>query len=268
MNDSANLWQSKKVIAVTVVLLVILSALSAVKTIGGLMNLTYIGREAGIQDTIVVSGDGEAFAKPDIATFSFTIEESAKVVSDAQTAVEAKTKKAIEAMVKGGVAEKDIKTSSYSIYPKYEYQQVICTQWSCPPQSSPKIEGYTVSESFEIKVRDISKAGDLLSVAGAIGVMNLSGLTFDIDKKDSIQSQARSEAINKAEAKAKELAKELGVSLGRVVSFSESGSYPPIYYAKNSAYGMGGDAESSPGVSVSAGETRIVSNVTITYEIH
>lgn len=266
MNDSVNIWQSSKVQSAVFGLLIVLIALSAVRTLGELKGFSYIGREAGVQDTIIVSGDGESFAKPDIATFSFSIEESALVVADAQAAVEAKVKKANDVLKKGGVAEKDIKTSSYNIYPKYKYQPVICTQWSCPPQGAPEIDGYTVSQTFEIKVRDIAKAGDLLSAVGAVGVMNLSGLTFDIDEKDEIQSEARKEAIKKAEAKAEELASQLGVSLGRVVSFSESGSYPPIYYAKE-AYGMGGAADNQATVSVSPGETRIVSNVTITYEI-
>ena len=67
---------------------------------------------------------------------------------------------------------------------------------------------------------------------------------------------------------AKELASQLGVTLVRIVSFSENGSYPPIYYDKMglSAAGGRGGAEATS-VSVAPGETRIVSNVTITYEI-
>ena len=80
------------------------------------------------------------------------------------------------------------------------------------------------------------------------------------------KAEARKEAIVNAQSKAETLAKDLGVTLVRITSFSESGNYPgPIYYAKSTeAFGMGGD-NSAP--EVPSGENRIVSNVTLTYEI-
>lgn len=220
------------------------------------------------QNIITVSGEGEAFAKPDTATFTFTVEETALVVADAQKKADDKIKKALDFLKKNDIEEKDTKTISYQIYPKYEYEQVVCTQWSCPPPGTPKIVGYNVSQTIEVKIRDIAKAGDLLSGIGEVGVMNLSGLNFTIDDEDELQASARQEAIDKAQEKAKVLAKQLGVKLVRIVNFSESGSYPPIYYTKYDTAsiegrgGMGGEA-----VAIAPGETRIVSNVTITYEI-
>ncbi|MDO8492435.1 MAG: SIMPL domain-containing protein [bacterium] len=232
----------------------------------------YIGRDVPAQSTISVTGEGEIFAKPDVATFNFTISEDGKTVAEAQKSATQKTNTAIELVKKGGVAEKDIKTTSYNISPKYEYyyQPQIMTPCStdyCPPQpvKNPKIVGYTVSQSVEVKVRKIETAGDLLSSIGSVGVQNISGLNFSIDNEEKVKADAREKAIKQAQDKADVLASQLDVSLVRVLNFSEGGNYP-IYYAK--ALGMGGAVESSaPAPDVPAGENQIISNVTITYEI-
>ncbi len=266
MNENLNFWQSKKFGQFAIALVFIFVLFMMMKTVNEFKKSSYIGRDAVSQNVITVSGKGEAFAKPDTAMFSFSIESDAKIVSDAQKAVDEKTKKTIEFLNGVGVEEKDAKTISYQIYPNYEYASpVVCREWGCPPQKPPVISSYKVSQTIEVKVRDIVKAGELLSGIGAVGVTNLSGLNFSIDDEDALEAKARKEAIDKAETKAKELSKQLGVKIVRIVNFSESGSYPPVFYAKGasvSEYGIGGDS-----VSVPAGETRIVSNVTITYEI-
>ncbi len=267
MNENLNFWQSKKFGQFVTVLVFIAILFVGMKTVNEVKKSSYIGRDSISQNVITVSGEGEAFAKPDTATFSFTVEKEAKVVADAQNQSDETIKKTLEFLNKSGVEEKDTKTTSYQIYPNYEYSNpVICNQWGCPPQKSPVISGYKVSQTIEVKVRDIGKAGELLSGIGEIGVTNLSGLNFSIDDEDALQAKARKEAIDKAEKKAKELSKQLGVKIVRVMNFSESGSYPPIFYAKVAGEfgGMGGDSQA---VSVAPGETRVVSNVTITYEI-
>ena len=85
-----------------------------------------------------------------------------------------------------------------------------------------------------------------------------------------VQDQARDEAIADAKQKAEMLAKQLGVRLVRVVSYNDSGNYPQPMYARDMAYGMGGaENQSTKAVapSISIGENKVTSNVSITYEI-
>ena len=125
------------------------------------------------------------------------------------------------------------------------------------------LKGYQVSQSVTVKVRDIGRAGELLSGVGKNGATNVGGLMFSIDDEDAVRGEARTKAIADAKAKAKELGKELGVSLVRIVSFSENGNYSgPIMYATSMGKGGG---EGSP--EIPAGQNDIVSNVTVTYEI-
>ena len=47
---------------------------------------------------------------------------------------------------------------------------------------------------------------------------------------DAVKAEARGKAIVNAKEKAKVLAKSLGIDLVRIISFSDSNDYPPVYY--------------------------------------
>lgn len=221
--------------------------------------------------TISVIGKGEVFAKPDIATFSFTVgAKEADAVASQNKAGE--TMDAVLVYLKeSGIDEKDIKTSYYNLNPRYEYPQVTCTQWSCPPQGEPKLIGYEVSQSVSVKVRDTSKAGELVAGVGSKGAQNVSGLSFTIDDEDKLMAEAREAAIVDAREQAKALAANLGKTLGRMTGYwEEQGGYPM-------PYGIGGAmdmmksesamSEMSRPASIPTGENTITSQVNISYEI-
>ncbi len=227
----------------------------------------YVGSGVTATNTISVSGMGEVFAVHDMATFSVTVREEAKDVAQAQDAATAKAN-AIIAYLKGaGVAEKDIKTISYNVNPKYEYSQGVCTQYSCPP-SKQTLVGFEVYQSLEVKVQDPKKAGELLSGVGSQGASEVSGLSFTIEDEDALKADAREQAIAEAREKADQLAKQLGVSVVRVVGFYEdAGGYPMPYYAKGGVAMDAMSSERAVAPELPAGENKIISNVNITYEI-
>ena len=228
------------------------------------MGLRYIG--AGVQPTnvISVSGYGEAFGAADIATFSFSVVSEKSTVAAAQTDATNKINAITKYIKDAGVAEKDIQTTDYSVYPQYEYNQIVCVSYPCP-SGRQVLKGYQVRQTTTIKVRDLAKAGELLTGVGGKGATEMSGLQFTFDDPNKLQNDARGKAISDAKAKADQLAKQLGVSLVRVVSFNENGGgYPGPMYTK--AVGMGGDAvQSAPEISV--GQNKVSSSVSITYEI-
>ena len=218
------------------------------------------------QNTISVSGKGEIIAIPDIATVTFSVVEQADTVVDAQNKSTTKMNTALSVLKAKGVENKDIKTTDYNAYPRYEYQNQICTQYSCPPSGNQKIIGYEVSQSVAVKIRKIEDAGKILGAIGETGVSNISGLNFEVDNQDAKTREARKLAIDDARTQAKKLASDLGVRLGDIMSFNESGNYPiPMYYAKDTAMEMGGVGGSAP--QLPAGESKVTSNVTIVYEI-
>jgi uncharacterized protein YggE len=228
-----------------------------------------VGSGVTATNTINVQGEGDVSAVPDTATFTATIQEDAKEVKTAQDTATKKSNEVIAYLKKEGIDAKDIQTADYSVYPKYEYSQKVCVAGEMCPPGTQVLTGYTVSQTITVKVRDTSKAGDLLSGVGSRGISQVSGLNFTIDNEDALKAQARDKAIAQAKAKAEVLAKSLGVSLIRIVNFSEDTNgraYPVMYSAKADSMGMGGGV-AAPSPEIPTGENKITSNVSVTYEI-
>lgn len=258
-----NVWKAGYWAGVLLAVFLLLLSITQVKSIFN------IGDKSPATNMITVNGKGEKLIIPDIATFSFSVTETAKTVAEAQAQAATKSNAALDALKKQGIAEKDLKTTGYSINPHYEYTGGVCNQGGgiCTP-SKNTLTGYDVSQTVEVKIRDLKQAGAIFGSIGALEVQNVNGLSFTIDDIDSVKTDARSLAIDNAKMKAEKLAKELGVSLVRIVNFNDSSdSYYPYY-------GMGGDAMSAkvsaveaPVANIPTGEQKITSNVSISYEI-
>lgn len=216
-------------------------------------------------NTITVTGEGKSSATPNIAKISFTVQESAADVKSAQDAATKKTNDALAAVKALGVADKDVKTSGYSVSPQYAQTSpcpagVYCTR----PVTPNTITGYQVTQSVDVTVRDTSKAGDVLAKLGGLGVQNISGPNFTVDDDSGVMDEARANAIANARDKAKELAKELGVSLKEVVSYSEGGNtIYPMYKAAAGVSAM--DAASAPTLPTGTDDRTVT--VEVTYRI-
>lgn len=250
-------------IKVSVVAIGLLAVFLLSKTIGEIIK--WNTNDVFPAKTITVTADGEAIATSDIASFSFTINESADTSEDAQKNAEDKTDNALKYLKDNGVEDKDIKTEYYNINPKYE-SVAPCYAFDCPAPKN-KIVGYEVSEAIRVKVRDTDNAGKFLGELTKFGINNVSGLTFTIDDEDVLYTQARTDAITKAQDKARVLAKDLHVRLGDVISFSEDnqGNYPgPMY---DGGMGVSAMKAESSAVSLPKGENKYTTKVYVTYEL-
>ncbi len=262
--------ENHKVQKSIVIALMLLSLFLLAKFVAEVKAFRFIGSNPSSQSIISVSGKGEVVKIPDLATFSFSVTEESLVVSEAQTEAAKQINAILDYLKKNGVAEKDITTSGYNIYPRYEYgsDNSLYAQYQYEtqkPDGKQKLAAYVVTESITVKVRKLEDAGKLLAGIGEQGATNISGLTFDFDKRDELVKEARDKAITEARKEASKLAKSLGVSLVRIVSYSDGGYYPMYKTMAAEAYGRGGDASVAPSIPV--GEDKIISNVTITYEI-
>jgi len=259
----------KNLYKIALVFFVILSLFFVVKLLAEFKSYGMMGSDEA--NTITLSGHGEVSAVPDIANIYFTINKEGKTVKEAQDAVALVEKTSLDFLKNNNVAEKDIKTSSASFNPKYEYvysSQTLmpCTQYGCPSRPGKNvISGYEASESITVKIRNADNVGKIMQGLGGLNVTNLNGPNFAIDDEDALKTEARKKAINNAKEKAEILAKDLGVKLGRIASFSESGNYP-IMYAKTAMMDFVTSGTSTP-AEIPKGENIITSDVTITYEI-
>jgi uncharacterized protein YggE len=245
--------------------LILLAVFLGISSIGALLNLHYIGTGVTAANTISVSGHGESLAVPDIATFSFSIVSDKPTVAAAQADATAKINAVTDYLTGAGISKNDIQTSDYSVQPQYDYvNNTACSPGVyCP--GTQVLKGYEVSQSTTVKVRDTSKAGDLLTGVGSKGATQISSLQFTFDNPTAVQTDARTKAIADAKTKADALAQELGVSLVRVVSFNENGSTGgPV-----PMYAMASGASDSKAIApeISTGQNTVTDDVTVTYEI-
>ncbi|MFZ2522119.1 MAG: SIMPL domain-containing protein [Minisyncoccia bacterium] len=268
MYQSLNDLQKKRLFNSLLAVCILLAVFLGIKSLNALKENSYIGRGEYPANVISVTGTGEVLAVPDIGSFGFSVVEEGKTVKDAQDKSTKKINSVIDALKGLGIEEKDIKTDNYTFYPKYDYSVAqICTRDYCPP-GKQTLTGYEVNQSVTIKIRKTADAGLVLTKVGELGVTNATGLNFVIDDEEKVQDEAREKAIIDAKEKAKVLSKSLGVRLKKIVNFQEGGNYPVMYGGMMKLDSISANAEYAPTPpQVPVGENKVVSSVTITYEV-
>lgn len=208
-----------------------------------------------LTNTITVSGFGQAYGKPNVATVQLGAEAFNADPSKALAAANDAIAKITKALLAAGVAEADIQTQNFNLYS------------TTPPvepgkATDPAQRVYQAQITLTVKVRDIAKTGAVIDAGIQGGVTNIYGLTFGIDDTAKLESEARTKAIENARNRAAELAKALGVKLGDPIIIQEGLSNGAVPIA-DIAYGKGGGA----GAQVAEGQLSVGVNLTITFAI-
>lgn len=205
--------------------------------------------------TISVTGYGEAQGNPDIAQIMIGVNIINENVGDAVNEVNETIERITTSVVAMGVSETDIQTAAYTVWPEERYS---------PETGFPTGQRlFHVDSTIQLKVREVSRLGEILQAALQVGANNVYGISFGIDDPAPLTEQARLDAIEDARQRASQLADGLGASLGKPVLISE-GVVGPIIYAPVSIegkYGVGGGAPVTPG------QTTIGVQVQVTFEL-
>ena len=213
------------------------------------------GADGSITSGINVSGQGKVTGKPDTMTVSLGISLLRPTVDAATAEAAATATEIINALKGAGVAEDDIQTSNYSIYPEYDYSGTV-----------QRLLGYRVNNQVNVKIRNLETAGATIDAATAAGgdATVVSSLAFSIEDNSELLQMARTAAWADAEAKARQLAQLAGLELGSAISITESISYetPPIYYER--AMAGAADAATTP---IESGTQDVIINIQVTFRI-
>jgi uncharacterized protein YggE len=177
---------------------------------------------------ISVSGQGKVTGVPDTLTLDLGVAVLRDTVEAATSDAAALADAILAALTANGVAEADVQTSNYSIWPEWDYggdRQVL--------------RGYRVTNTVTVRIRDLDRAGEIIDAATAAGgdEVVVNGLAFSIEDNTELLELARANAWNDAEGKAQQLARLAGTSLGAPISIVESiGSSPsPVFYQREEA---------------------------------
>lgn len=186
---------------------VIVIALSA-PAIAGAQTASANG--AGAQ--IVTTGNGDAQVTPDRATIFIGVQSRAATASAAAADNARKQRAILDTLKAIGFAADQLSTANYNVSPEMVYPS--------GPGQSPRVTGYTVTNSVRVDVKRMEDVSKAIDAALAKGANEISSLQFYSSKADSARRVALAEAVANARADAEVLAKAAGGSLGPVIELS------------------------------------------------
>lgn len=201
-----------------------------------------------------VTGTGRVVVVPDIATINIGVRTEAEVVIDALEGNTAQANAISRVLQALGIAERDIQTSNFNVYPAERYDPM-----------TGQIEGryFVVENTVNVTVRDLSSLGEVLSAVVDAGANSIYGINFNIEDREAAIAEARKLAIEDARNKAEAIAGEAGVRLGDLMSINVYSSSAPFAYYDAKGAGFA-DAEAVP---VAAGTLTIIMECSMTYAI-
>lgn len=210
------------------------------------------------RNVVSVVGKGELSIKPDIVYLSIGVNTSAATAEEAQKANGAKITK-LTALLKNtwGIADKDIQSTQFYVQPNYVYNE----------KEGQQVKGYNAQHTLQVSYRDLTKVGQLLDAASAAGANNIGGARFAIEDPAAFEAQVIEKAMANADVKAAAIAKVAKRSLGQVVTVIQNDDgNNPVYYMEN-AMASKASADMAAGTSVEAGEVKVSTQLSVTYEL-
>lgn len=192
--------------------------------------------------TIRVQGNATEQVSPEWAVLRLGVTTESTSAQQAAMQANARMSQIINSLqtIDLGIEAKDIRTSEYSISPKYSYPTPTPTPADQTP-NIPRIVAYTATQEITVLIRSLEKVGLVLDRAiglgnqQSLGANIVSGLTFQISpsKQEEIMIDLRKNAIEQAYRIATQEAQAAGVKVGNVINIEETGmrAYPePVYY--------------------------------------
>ncbi|MEM4312372.1 MAG: SIMPL domain-containing protein [Nitrososphaerales archaeon] len=175
------------------------------------------------ENTLSVSGVGKVLATPDMVTITISVVTEEE---DAEAAIKensVKMNQVIKALKELGLEDKEIKTSGYSLYPKYIY----------PENKEPRVVGYIAQNTITINTKKLDLAGQIIDKSVESGANRVESVyfTFSDERKMALNDKLITLALENAKKKAEVVVNTLGIKIVGVksVQISEFVYSIPIY---------------------------------------
>jgi uncharacterized protein YggE len=204
---------------------------------------------------IYVTGSATIITSPDIAIAQLGVQTFNKELEPAVDENNTRTDAIIATLRAQGVDEKDMKTSSFNIYPQREYRD---------NENIYEIVGYQVNNTLSVTLRDLDSVGKSLQMAITAGANNISGISFTLDDPEPVRNEARTKAIEDARQRAESMAEAAGVELGSVLNITETSS-PGVIISRDASYD---ETAIKSDVPVQPGELELTVQVSMTFAIN
>ncbi|MEO8680245.1 MAG: SIMPL domain-containing protein [Vicinamibacterales bacterium] len=199
---------------------------------------------------VVVSGEGVVTVAPDQAWVRIGAETRSKNPKDAQAQNAAAMSAVQQRIAAAGIPKDAVRTVAVDLQMEYDYVN-----------GKQTLKGYVARNSIEVRVDDLAKVGDVVDASVGSGATSLSGLRFDLKRRDTLEREALQRAVADAAARAEAAAAGAKRTIDRVIRIQESGQRLP--YAPQ-PMAMRGVSEQVAVTPVSPGEIEIRAQVTLT----
>ncbi len=167
-------------------------------------------------ESITVAGTGAVLAVPDVLRLELGVEAHDVTVDQALAAANQAMSAVQRALLSSGVPQSDLRTSHLSIRTEYDRQ-------------GRSISGYVVNQGLDVRLRDVSAAGGVISAVASAGGdrARVNGLHFEVEDDAALLDLARQAAVKDARHRAETLARAAGRGVGRALEIREGESASP-----------------------------------------
>jgi hypothetical protein len=209
---------------------------------------------ASNEPVVVTTGEGVVKTAPDRVWVTIAAESRAKSPREAQRANVDAMKAVFDKLKAMGLPADAIRTSGYDLQPQFDYVN-----------GRQSLREYLARNSIEVRVDDVTRAGEVLDAAVGSGATSVSGVRFDLKDRSAAEREALKKAVADARGRADAAAAGAGMRVDRIVRIEEQRMMipepRPMMMARQS---MVADAAGPP---MSPGELEIRVTVTMTSSI-
>jgi len=138
--------------------------------------------------TMTLTGFGEVAATPDMAMLSLGVVTQGQTAAGALGENSRHLARVFDRLEAEGIAAEDMQTTRFSIDP-------IWSQRDLDSREPPRIDGYTVTNSLSVTLRDLGRIGTVLDTVTQAGANDFGGLQFGLQDPALLQEAARRAAV-------------------------------------------------------------------------
>ena len=196
---------------------------------------------------ITASGEGRREMAPDKATVVLGVETRARTPAAAASANADRMTAIRAALVRAGVAERDIATARYSLGLQFMGREGQDTM-------------YVAANMVTVTTRQLDQVGRIIDTGLGAGANNINSLLYDLTDRTQANTQALTEAVTQARQQAETMAAAAGGRLGELVELTtQPGEYRPFFAGEMAMARMQASVAPTP---VSPGQVTITASVT------
>lgn len=168
-----------------------------------------------------VEADGEHFARPDMMGVTAGVVTTGRTAKEALAANATLANRLLAAVRASGIEPRDVQTSQLSVSPQFERARAGGDE----EEGVRRIIGYLARNRLELRLRDLTRAPDIINALFESGANEVSGPHFALQDPAPALKAARRAAVAEARGEAETYADALGMRITRVLRVSERQSF-------------------------------------------